>query len=168
MFQPSKYFVTVGPRTAPTLGPRKAHLTRMLPLSTQLLWLFILAVPVACIAWTVTHEDVLREPREYCKTKSDSSTGLWQRKFFYLFTCEYCFSHYVTIFFLVITQFKLLYPDWRGYLVSLFAVVWVANLYMSVFAHLRLDSRHERIDLKSKDLELQTKQQEERSTDRAA
>jgi len=38
----------------------------MLPLSTQLLWLFILAIPVACIAWTVTHEDVLREPREYC------------------------------------------------------------------------------------------------------
>jgi len=80
-------------------------------LSTQLSWLFILAIPVACIAWTVTHEDVLREPREFCKAKSDSAPDLWQRKIFYLFACEYCFSHYVTIFFLVITRFKLLYPD---------------------------------------------------------
>src|SRR5215470_1223288 len=139
----------------------------MLPLSTQLLWLFILAIPVACIAWTVTHEDVLRETQEYCKTKSESAPGFWQRKFFYLFTCEYCFSHYVTIFFLLITRFTLLYSDWRGHLVSFFALVWVANIYMSVFAHLRLDIHHERIDLKSKDLELQSKQ-EERSTDRAA
>jgi len=68
---------------------------------------------------------------------------------------------------LVITRFKLLYPDWRGYLVSLFAVVWMANLYMSIFAHLRLDIHHERIDLKSKDLDLQSKQEERRS-ERAA
>ncbi len=92
---------------------------------------------------------------------------LWQRKFFYLFTCEHCFSHYVTAIFLLITRFKLLYPDWRGYLVSLFAIVWMDNLYMSVFAHLRLDIHHERIDLKSKDLDLQSKQRERRS-DRAA
>jgi len=139
----------------------------MPPLSTQLLWLFILAIPVACIAWTVTHEDVSREPREYCKAKSDAATGLWQRKFFYLFTCEYCFSHYVTTFLVLVTRFKLLYLDWRGYLVSFFALVWVANLYMSVFARLRLDIHHERIELKSKDIDLQTKQ-EERSGDRAA
>ncbi len=102
-------------------------------ISTQLLWLVILAIPVASIAWTVTHEDVFREPREYCNDRNESSPGLWQRKFFYLFTCEYCFSHYVTVIFLVITRFKLLYPDWRGYLVSLFAVAWMPNLYMSFF-----------------------------------
>jgi len=136
-------------------------------ISTQLLWLVILAIPVASIAWTVTHEDVFREPREYCNDRNESSPGLWQRKFFYLFTCEYCFSHYVTAIFLVITRFKLLYPDWRGYLVSLFAVAWMPNLYMSVFSHLRLDIHHERIDLKSKDLDLQSKQEQRRS-ERAA
>ncbi len=97
------------------------------PISTQLLWLVILAIPVASIAWTVTHEEVFREPREFCKNRSESSPGVWRRKFFYLFTCEFCFSHYVAAIFLVITRFKLLYPDWRGYLVSLFAMVWMAN-----------------------------------------
>jgi hypothetical protein len=129
-------------------------------LSAQLLWLLILAIPIASIAWTVTHEEVFREPRDYCKNKSESAPMLWQRKLFYLFTCEYCFSHYVTAIFLVITRFKLLYPDWRGYLVSLFALVWVANVYMGIFAHLRLDIRHERIEIKAKDLDLQFKQED--------
>jgi hypothetical protein len=139
----------------------------VLPLSTQLLWLVILAIPVASVAWTVTHEDVFREPRDYCKDRSASAPALWQRKFFYLFTCEYCFSHYVTAVFLVITRFKLLYSDWRGYLISLFAVVWMANFYMGVFARLRLDIHHERIDIKSKDLDLQSKR-EELHSDRTA
>ena len=50
---------------------------------------------------------------------------------FYIFTCEYCFSHYVTILFLLLTNFRLLYDDWRGYVVSGFSLVWVANHYMS-------------------------------------
>ena len=32
----------------------------------QVIYLFVLAIPVACIAWTVTHEEVFREPRERC------------------------------------------------------------------------------------------------------
>jgi Protein of unknown function (DUF1360) len=136
-------------------------------LSTQVLWLLILAIPVASLAWTVTHEEVFREPREYCKEQSESAREFWRRKFFYLFTCEYCFSHYVTAILLLITRFRLLYPDWRGYVVSLFALVGVANVYMGGFAHLRLDIRHERIQIKSKDLELQSKEEEMRS-ERAA
>ena len=31
-------------------------------LSAQIVTLFLLAIPVACVAWTVTHEDVFREP----------------------------------------------------------------------------------------------------------
>jgi hypothetical protein len=139
----------------------------VLLLYVQLLWLAILAIPVASIAWTVTHEDVFREPREYCKDRSTSAPKLLHRKFFCLFTCEYRFSHYVSAIFLGITRFKLLYPDWRGYLISLFALVWTANLYMRVFAHLRLDIHHERIDIKSKDLGLQSKQEVRRS-DKAA
>jgi len=113
----------------------------------QLAYLFILAIPIACIAWTVTHEEVFREPREFCKDRSERCRRLLERKFFYLFTCEYCFSHYVTAFFLFITRFKLLYTDWRGYLMSLFALVWVANVYMNVYSRVRLDIKRERVEI---------------------
>jgi len=108
-------------------------------LSAQIIWLFILAIPIACIAWTVTHEEVFREPREYCVKRSNAGKTVAERKFFYLFTCEYCFSHYVTIIMLVITKYQLLYFDWRGYLISGFALVFVANVYMSLFALIRID-----------------------------
>ena len=115
-------------------------------LSQQIIYLFLLAIPIACIAWTVTHEEVFREPREYCVKKSKECKTLLQRKFFYLFTCEYCFSHYVTIFFLIITGYQLLFNDWRGYLIGGFSLVWIANIYMSLFALIRTDLKKEKID----------------------
>ncbi|HVZ17056.1 MAG TPA: hypothetical protein VG897_08060 [Terriglobales bacterium] len=108
-------------------------------LSTQVVWLFVLAIPVASVAWTVTHEEVFREVRDYFVRCSKECRYAVQRKFFYLFTCEYCFSHYVAAIFLVLTRFKLLYLDWRGYIIALFGLVWVANLYMSIYAFLRVD-----------------------------
>ncbi len=80
-------------------SPHATHRTRVSALTVQLLWLLILAIPIASVAWTVTHEDVFRETRDYCKEKSGSARKFWQRKLFYLFTCEYCFSHYVTAIF---------------------------------------------------------------------
>jgi hypothetical protein len=115
-------------------------------LGTQIVTLFLLAIPVACAAWTVTHEEVFREPRQFCERKSRGCRRWWERKFFYLFTCEYCFSHYVTAFFLFVTRFKLLYADWRGYLLAFFALVWIANQYMSVYNRLRLDIKGEKIE----------------------
>ncbi len=106
-------------------------------ITTQIQWLFLLALPIACIAWTVTHEEILREPREYCLNRSQNDMSLAKRKFFYLFTCEYCFSHYITVFFLFLTGFKLLLNDWRGYIIAGFALVWIANLYMNVYALIR-------------------------------
>jgi hypothetical protein len=120
-------------------------------LSVQIVLLFVIAVPVACVAWTVTHEEVFREPREFCVDRSKSCRRWYQRKFFYLFTCEYCFSHYVTAFFLLVTRFKLLYEDWRGYLLALFALVWVANQYMSLYNRLRLDIKSEKIEAEIKE-----------------
>ncbi|MEO7445670.1 MAG: hypothetical protein ABIT96_11525 [Ferruginibacter sp.] len=117
--------------------------------------LFILAIPIACIAWTVTHEEVFREPRDYCVKKSEDSKTLLVRKFFYLFTCEYCFSHYVTILFLIITKYQLLFPDWRGYLIAGFSLVWVANWYMSIFGFLRVGMKKEKIEATIKEVELE-------------
>ena len=117
----------------------------VMDLTSQLIWLFVLAIPIACIAWTVTHEEVLREPREYCVKRSQDCRTMAARKFFYLFTCEYCFSHYVTILMLILTGFKLLIPDWRGYIIAGFSLVWIANIYMSLYAFLRIDIKKERI-----------------------
>jgi hypothetical protein len=121
-------------------------------LSTQIIWLFTLALPVACIAWTVTHEEVFREPREYCLNRCHNGKTLAERKFFYLFTCEYCFSHYVTILMLFITNYTLLFGDWRGYLISGFALVFVANVYMSLFALIRIDLKKERIEAEKEEV----------------
>jgi len=126
-------------------------------IGTQVAWLMILAVPVASVAWTVTHEEVFREPREYCLRRSEKCRRLLERKFFYLFTCEYCFSHYVAAFFLMLTGYRLLLDDWRGFLIAWFALVWVANLYMGIFGRLRLDIRSERTDIELKEEQLNQK-----------
>lgn len=115
----------------------------------QILWLLILAMPIACIAWTVTHEEVFREPREYCGKRCKEGKTLVTRKFFYLFTCEYCFSHYVTIIFLFLTDFHLLLNDWRGYIIAGFALVWIANVFMSLFALIRQDIVKEKSEIKA-------------------
>ncbi len=101
--------------------------------------LFVLAIPVACISWTVTHEEVFKEIRDFCTKNSKEQKTLAARKFFYLFTCEYCFSHYITIFMLVVTQYQLLYDGWRGYFIAGFSLVWIANIYMSLYGLLRTD-----------------------------
>lgn len=120
----------------------------MLSLGAQIVWLFVLAIPIACVAWTVTHEEIFREPREYAERQSESARSFWRRKFFYVLTCEYCFSHYVTILFLILTQYKLLYDDGRGYVIAGFSLVWVANLYMSLFAQAKLEVKKDRVEIK--------------------
>jgi hypothetical protein len=117
----------------------------------QLVWLFALALPIACVAWTVTHEEVFREPREWCERRSKAARSLLVRKFFYLLTCEYCFSHYVAIFFLVVTRYRLLLDDWRGDLIAFFALVAVANAYMSAFGRLRQEVKSEKLEAETKE-----------------
>jgi hypothetical protein len=51
----------------------------------------------------------------------------------------------VTIFILIISRFHLLFDDWRGYLLSGFALVWIANIYMSLYGFIRIDIKKERI-----------------------
>ena len=116
-------------------------------LAHQLVVLLVLAIPIASITWTVTHEEMFREPRDWCVAKSQSCRRLFSRKLFYLFTCEYCFSHWVTALFLFITRYTLLFDDWRGYLIAGFSLVWLANVYMSFFGRLRLEIRVERIEI---------------------
>jgi hypothetical protein len=120
-------------------------------LTDQTAYLFLLAIPVACIAWTVTHEEAFRELREGCLLRSERCRSVYARKFFYLFTCEYCFSHYVAALFLLLTRFTLLMPGWRGYMIAGFSLVWIANTYMSLFGRLRLDIKHERVEIEEEE-----------------
>jgi hypothetical protein len=128
----------------------------MLALNTQVGLLFLLAIPVACISWTITHEEVFSEPREYCIRMSKTSRYLALRKFFYLFTCEYCFSHYVAVGMLILSHYHLLFPDWKGYIIAGFSLVWIANLYMSLFSLLRMDIKKEKTIIASKENEKET------------
>ncbi len=101
--------------------------------------LLILAIPVACVTWTITHEEIFREPREYFIRQSKKGTSLFSRKLFYMFTCEYCLSHYVTIALLIMTKYTLFFSDWRGCVLAGFSLVFLANIYMSLFRLVRLD-----------------------------
>ncbi len=136
-------------------------------LGLQIVWLLVLAVPVACVAWTVTHEEIFREPREYFVRESRTASEGWRRKFFYVWTCEYCFSHYVTALALLITRYKLLFMDWRGYLLAFFALPYVANVYMGLYAQTKLEAKKDRAQAKviqheaeMKEMEKEEKKQE--------
>jgi hypothetical protein len=117
------------------------------PLSTQIIWLFVLAAPVSCVAWTVTHEQIFAEVHHWCVRQSQQCRHLAARKFFYLFTCEYCFSHYVAAAAVALTEYRLLVDGWVGALIAWLSIVWVANLYMSLFVRLRLDIKRERVEI---------------------
>ena len=122
--------------------------------STQTSWLFLLAIPIACAAWTVTHEEIFREFHEYCAKRSVSGKTIFERKLFYLFTCEYCFSHYITLFFLILTGYKLLMDDWRGYIIAEFSLVFIANVYMGLFALIRQNLKKEKYEIEVMEKEI--------------
>jgi hypothetical protein len=140
------------------VGSNFLHLrAAMLTPFEQIFWLLTLAAPVSAVSWAVTHEELFHELQEFSKRESRQAPVTVRRKAFYLLTCEFCFSHYVAIVFLWLTHFQLLVPGWRGYLVALFALVWTANLYMSLYAHIRLDVKQERIEIKRKETALKEK-----------
>ena len=123
-------------------------------LGTQVILLFVLAIPVACISWTFTHEEVFREMHQYCVDRSQKCRGLAQRKFFYALTCEFCFSHYVAVLWLVLTGYRLVFEGWRGYLLAWFSLVWIANLYMAIFGRLRLEIQSQRLGIEEEKRQL--------------
>ena len=125
---------------------------------TQIFWLAVLSIVVACIAWTVTQEEIFREWREWAKERSESAPTIFVRKFFYVFTCEYCFSHWVTVLVLILTGFRLLIDDWRGYVLAFFALPWLANQWMSLYRRLRVDIKHENALAEKVETEIEEKQ----------
>lgn len=120
----------------------------------QSFWLAILSLAVAAVAWTVTQEDLFREARDYAARRSEEAASIAVRKFFYVFTCEYCFSHYVAILFVGISGFRLLREGWTGTVIAFFATVAVANGFLSLFALLRQSLKHETLEAKKDEQDL--------------
>jgi hypothetical protein len=109
---------------------------------TQILFAVVLAFPVACVVWTVTQEELFKEVRDAVdRYRNRYRTSLWLRKLAYMMTCPYCFSHYVTALAVWVCGFRMLLDDWRGYVVSLFTVVLLANVVLSGYHMLRCSLR---------------------------
>lgn len=120
----------------------------MMDISMQLYYLFLLPIPIACISWTFTQEDIFRQAREYFVQQSKRKGSLVRRKFFYMLTCEYCFSHYVALAIIMIANYKLLLDGWTGFVIAWFSLVWIANIYMSLYALLRQGLKHKKMENK--------------------
>lgn len=118
----------------------------------QLFELFLLAVPMATVAWVVTHEEVFREVQDWVHRKGEAARSVLGRKFFFLFTCEFSFSFYVALGATALTGFRLLYPSWLGVVVAWLALVWTANLYMSAYARPRLEIKKERTEIATQEI----------------
>jgi hypothetical protein len=132
----------------------------------QLAGLLLLAIPIACIVRTMIFEEIFREPREWCKFRSQSCRRLVSRKFFYLFTCEYCFSHWVTAGALVFTAwgegpgFRMLFTDWRGSVIAFFSLVFVANIYLNLYSRLRIELTSEKKVIEATEKEIAVKEKQ--------
>lgn len=44
---------------------------------------------------------------------------------------------------LAITQFRLLFDDWRRVLIAFFVLPWLANQWMSLYRHIRVSIKYE-------------------------
>ncbi|HEX6280409.1 MAG TPA: hypothetical protein VFZ49_10410 [Pyrinomonadaceae bacterium] len=108
-------------------------------ITDQVFWLLVIAAMVASISWTFTQEEIFREMREYFAGRSKRVKSMLVRKIFYMPTCEYCLSHWVTLAAIAITGFRMIFDDWRGYLLSFFVTAWTANFMMSIYRHLRVE-----------------------------
>ena len=114
--------------------------------------LLVLALPVACVSWTITQTEIFRFPREavlaWAKRKPESK---FRHLVSYLPTCYYCCSHYISEFFLILSYvggMKKL--DWSngwysavtGFIVATFTLIFIANLYLTGFNIYRVALRY--------------------------
>ena len=112
-------------------------------IADQIFWLLVIASAVASISWTITQEEIFREPREFCAERSKAAKSFLVRKLFYIPTCEFCLSFWVGLVMIFITGFRLIFEDWRGYLLSFFVTAWTANQLMSLFRRMRVEIKKE-------------------------
>jgi hypothetical protein len=57
------------------------------------------------------------------------------------------------------TKYYLIFPDWRGYILSGFSLVWIANIYMSIYHFLRVGMKKEKMEADLRENELKKENQ---------
>ncbi len=107
---------------------------------------FPYAAVVAILVRAFTQEELFAETRRWLSRHAEEERHpLVLRKLAFMPTCDYCLSFWVTLVLLVgVFDCRLAFADWRGYLVSVFTTMAVANVYLSAFSWLRVDLRKER------------------------
>jgi hypothetical protein len=111
----------------------------------QVVWGLIIAFPVAICSWTIAKEEVFAWLRWLCHKALDwgdrhGLCGKIAAKPFYMPTCEFCTSFWVTFFFVdVVTPFRMLTTGWKGWMVGEFFVMAWANVYMSIYSRIRVE-----------------------------
>jgi hypothetical protein len=124
--------------------------------ASQLAYAALLAVPVGCIAWTVTQEEIFREMREKLQAyRKRHPESIWRQKLAYAPTCPFCLSHYLTAVCVALFRFRMLADDWRGYVISFFCVVLIANVYVTLYHWLRVALREAKASADRAETELQ-------------
>lgn len=107
--------------------------------------ILLLAIPVACISWTIAKEELFDWLRHICGELKKKEYVGWQKwlceKIAYWPTCYFCLSHFIAFGFLIFYPVKILSDDWRGYVIAFFAIVLVANFYLTLFNILRASLR---------------------------
>src|SRR5437868_5249614 len=85
----------------------------VMSLGTQVVWLFVMALAVASVAGTVTHEEVFRERREYGAKQGRKPPILPRRRSSYCLPCNSVFGPSVAAFFLRFPGTKFFFKTWR-------------------------------------------------------
>ena len=67
----------------------------------------------------------------------------------------------MTILFLFLTGYWLLLDDWQAYIIAGFALLWIANVYMSLFGFIRQDIKKEKTELECMEDESQHKKNQQ-------
>jgi hypothetical protein len=103
-----------------------------------------LAAVVAVLDRTICQEEITKELRSYLQYWKDKARSLLVRKLCYGLTCEFCCSFWLSLLIVSVWQYQLLSDDFRGYILAVFVVMAVANVYMGFYNHIRVDLRKER------------------------
>jgi len=109
----------------------------------------ILAIPTACVAWTISETEVFRDAREalarWAQARNVGDCRGWRKwircKLSYLPTCYYCTAHWVGLLFFACHPFALLSDGLRGAIIGYFTQIGLAVVYLSAFHVLRVQIR---------------------------
>jgi hypothetical protein len=88
-------------------------------LGVQVVWLFVLSIPIACIAWTVTQEEMFRELRDFCRKRCENEPRLVAPQILLSVHLRVLLQPLSALFFLLMTRYRLLLDDRRGTVFSI-------------------------------------------------